>query len=139
MDHRPPPPAVADGTGSRRPPPPVASGQVAAVRPIAWRAVPIVLVLALVNAPIAGWFAVWGIDHVNHCDDPALTAEQSCGLGFAVLIPIGWAVTAAIALGVVGLGFLRLPRWAVWSLGLVAIAAMWATNLATLSAYRPRL
>lgn len=107
-------------------------------RSIGWRSAPAAFVLALVNAPVAGWFAIWGLENVNHCNDPPLSPAEDCGLGFAVLIPLGWLATAGMAVGVIGLGFLRLPRWASWSMCALAVAVMWATNFSTLSVYQPR-
>ncbi|CAN5570497.1 hypothetical protein BH10ACT1_BH10ACT1_37620 [soil metagenome] len=107
-------------------------------RPSALRAAWPGFVLVLVNAPIAGWFAVWGLDGVNHCDDPSLGPAQDCGLGFAVLIPLAWVFTFLVVAGTFGLGFVRLPRWAAWGLCLVAIALVWAANVGAMSAYEPR-
>ena len=95
-----------------------------------------VFVLALVNAPVAGWFAIWGLDNVNHCND--LPPGQDCGLGFAYGIPLGWVVTAVLAGFVLGLGFVRSPRWVPWLGCTLAVAAMWAVNVWTLSLYQAR-
>lgn len=97
---------------------------------------PLLFVLALVNAPVAGWFAIWGIDNVNHCND--LPAGQTCGLGFAVGIPLGWVATALLAGAVFGLGFVRSPKWVPWLGCASAVAAMWSVNVWALSLYQAR-
>lgn len=107
-------------------------------RRIAFRTAPLGFALALVSAPVAGWFAVWGLDAVNHCDDPTLGPGEDCGLGFAALIPLAWLFTVVVAATVIGLGFVRLPRWAAWTVGPVAALLIWGANLAAMSAYQPR-
>ncbi len=108
----------------------------APVRRNGWRTAPAAFALALVSGPVAGWFAIWGLDNVNHCDDA--WPERDCGLGFAVLIPLAWLVTLVLAAIVFGLGFARLRRGVAWTICLVAVAAMWAVNLGALASYRPR-
>ncbi|QXC62599.1 hypothetical protein KSP35_07330 [Aquihabitans sp. G128] len=138
MPDLPPPPASAVGgpPPARLPAPPV--GARAPEPPRAWRRAPVAFVLLVASVPLACWFSTWGIDGVNHCDDPSLTPEQSCGLGFAVLLPVAWLFSVGVGLGAGALAVLRVPRWVAWSVCLAAIAAMWGANLAALSAYQPR-
>lgn len=127
------------------PPPPDLPAPPDGVRPgdpagerTGWRTAPIGFGLVLLSAPVAGWFAVWGLDHVNHCD-AVRPPEEDCGLGFAVLIPLAWAFGAVVALGTAALGFVRLPRWSAWSLCAVALVLIWGANLGAMQAYRPRV
>lgn len=130
-DHRPPPPVAGAGPAAdQRPPPPVA------VRRRAWRSSPIPLGLAILSVPLAAWFTIWGLDNVNHCDDPSLP-KTACGLGFAIDIPVSWLVMAALAGAAGGLGAVRLPRWAAWAIGLGATAAIWGLAWLVLAFHRP--
>jgi hypothetical protein len=99
----------------------------------------VAFVLLAVSMPLACWFSIWGLDGVNHCNDPSLTSEQYCELGFAVLLPLAWLFSVGVGLAAGVLALLRVPRWVAWLVCAVAIAAMWGANVAALSAYRPRI
>lgn len=103
---------------------------------MAWRGAPIPLALAILSVLGAVWLSIWGLDNINHCDD--LTGDRSaCGLGFAIDIPIAWLAMVAVGGAVLGLGFVRLPRWAAWAIGLLGAAAIWGFAGFVLSLHRP--
>jgi hypothetical protein len=111
-------------------------------RPRAGRTAPVALVVMLLSLPLAGAVGLWGLDGILHCDEAfakmqAGLIEKDCGLGFAVLIPLGWLAGAAVACVALGLALVRLPRAAARAIFLGAAAVIWLIDLGAMFAYSP--
>jgi hypothetical protein len=96
----------------------------------------------LLSLPVAGAVGLWGLDGILHCDEAfakkqAGLIEHDCGLGFAVLIPLGWLAGAAVACVALGLAFVRLRPSAARLVFVGAAAAIWLIDLGAMYAYRP--